>query len=797
MQLPQATGIISFGAGSQLGDVTIGEAAGRDLIKTFNTIVAPAAPPTIERHASAPLPPRPLRGFRDREREQGELLAELRPGGGAWLSGPGGAGISALLRQVASARGAALPEGVAYLDRGALLHDDGSGEGAAPGLDDVAQLLFERFYRSSDPTRRVRVDFSRARAYLQSLQALFIFDRLPLARQQVEQLIDGLAGGSVLVAAPGPPAETLLDMRLAGLPRADAAALLAAGAGADLADQAVAPHLATLCEALGDLPLGLELVGALLRSGVAPLERVAGAVASYASERSPLARALRLVLEALGVDERAALAACVAGDPDLAEDALLGITRLDATRLANATERLAELRLVVASEGRYGIVSLSARQELARLLDVREARRAAAAFFAGAALARPGDLAWAAREAGNLFASAAHAARHGTPGQIGPIARLLHPNVVLEGRWGAWGQLASWAGEAAGREGDDALRAWALHERGVQSLLSGAPAAGLAALGEALAIREGLGEAGAAELTRRAIALATPHSTPPPSRTRPSRWLAIPLLLLLLLAGGIGVAAVRPGQQAATPTALASATPPGVAQAPTPEPTPSAAPSPRPALAATTSAPTPQPDASATPTGAPPPTASATPAPTATADLTAEALVGRCAVIAPALNVREGPGPEYAIVGTLSAGTLITPLAQAYGGAWLEIAGPGSRDWAFNGANPPTLTCAVALADLPLGQIPPTRTATPSATATETPSATPSATATETATATASPSPSLTATAITAPTRRPRPTVEPATETALPIPATILPIPAPLPPTETPPPPTETPIIPG
>jgi hypothetical protein len=189
---------------------------------TDGALLFAAGPPQIERLAQKPRPPRRVRGFVGRDRELAEIQKELQPGGGAWLFGSGGCGLSTLLREVANAPAAsALPDGVAYVDGGA----------EPPFLDDVLQRLFDRFYAASPP---LKVGPEAARTSLSNVQALFALDALPLNNADIRRLADALADSAVLVAAEAAGPDTLLRVRLGGLNLRDAVVLCAAAV--DLAE---------------------------------------------------------------------------------------------------------------------------------------------------------------------------------------------------------------------------------------------------------------------------------------------------------------------------------------------------------------------------------------------------------------------------------------------------------------------------------------------------------------------------------------------------------------------------------
>jgi hypothetical protein len=155
------------------------------------------------------------------------------------------------------------------------------------------------------------------------------------------------------------------------------------------------------------------------------------------------------------------------------------------------------------------------------------------------------------------------------------------------------------------------------------------------------------------------------------------------------------------------PVDVALAEAPTLTPTPTPEatptetPTPTATPTETPTLTAT---PTPVDTPTATPTDTPTPTPTETPTPTPTATPppTPDAMVQ-----VNALNLRAGPGTDYAVVDTLRFGDSLQVIGR-YGSdcSWLEVITPtGLQGWVAGTVQYVVLnlTCA----DLPLGEVRP------------------------------------------------------------------------------------------
>ncbi|HEU4324670.1 MAG TPA: endo-1,3-alpha-glucanase family glycosylhydrolase [Roseiflexaceae bacterium] len=597
------------------------------------TLLGPVAGPArIERLPLTPLAQRPPRDFRDRAEALAALREdELKPGRGAWLTGPAGCGHTALLSQAANLPEAALPDGVVYLN------------GAAePGdLDDIVQQLFRRFYLTEPP---VLATTELAQTYLGPLQALFLFDQLRLPRPDLVDLQNMLPRGAVLIAASGPAPDSLRDLRLDALPRADAVALALSSARIEQPDAATAVLVERLCAALGDLPLPLRLLGRLVRAGRAPLERAVPVLEEMSAQIDPVERAARVLLLVLKPEEGLVLAALVRSGFDADRDLLEAVSGQPADAVDRALEQLVELGLVDGDGRRYTLVSGSLRRALDRLIDPGDQRDRAAAFLLAAGGANAGNLAWLAANKASLLAAVEHALASGQPALAGQLAQIAQPALVLEGQWGSWGRLIGQAAEAARRSGDRAMEAWSLHERGSRAGLLGDRATAQADLERALDLRRALGDgAGSAASAHNLRILVPPPPVPPqrppddtasddsPEAPTPRRRLSplVLALVALVLVALVLFQVVNPlnsGIALSGPTATATAAPTetlpptAISIPPSNTPTPTATPTDTPVP---TDAPTPTETPTAIPTATPTATPTETPTPIPTAVLTA------------------------------------------------------------------------------------------------------------------------------------------------------------------------------
>lgn len=107
----------------------------------------------------------------------------------------------------------------------------------------------------------------------------------------------------------------------------------------------------------------------------------------------------------------------------------------------------------------------------------------------------------------------------------------------------------------------------------------------------------------------------------------------------------------------------------------------------------------PTPTISVTPTPNPTPTATATPTPEP---------ARLCTVVSRALNLRNGPGTDYLLIGSLPRGAALQALARNSDERWIviEVQGSGQQGWVFAGSG--YITCDFPIASLPAATPPPT-----------------------------------------------------------------------------------------
>ena len=146
--------------------------------------------------------------------------------------------------------------------------------------------------------------------------------------------------------------------------------------------------------------------------------------------------------------------------------------------------------------------------------------------------------------------------------------------------------------------------------------------------------------------------------------------------------------------------------------------------------------PTPTPTATPTGTITPAPTATATPLPPPTPTRSSGgSQQPLCVVVANLLNLRPGPGTDYAPpIGALERDAVLLPLNRNSNTSWIRVQVYPNGPTGWVSAAPQFIACNINITHLPLGVIPPTFTPTPTTQTTHTATVTPSYTPTPTGT---------------------------------------------------------------
>jgi hypothetical protein len=539
------------------------------------------------------LRPRPFPGLLDREAEINAASAALQSALPVEFHGQAGLGKTTLLRHLAYHPAAtSFPDGVICLS---ARHQP---------VDDLLQSFFDAFYESDVPFKPTDAQLRHA---LQGKQALILLDDVDLARDEVETLMNAAPGCTFLLTSP----ERHLwgegrALTLQGLPPDDALALVERELGRPLtSEERTAAQ--TLCTALDGHPLRLLQAAAMAREEGRSLVEVA----HQAQIPSPAEALTTETLNSLQEPERRILAALAAlGGAPLPAEHLVALTGLaDAAPVLEALQRRG---LVQAHSPRYSLAGALS-DYLQQVWDLSPWAERALAHFTSWAERHRSAPDYLLEEADAILEVLEWGVSAGHWAEVLRLGQVVEGALALGRRWGAWAQVLQWALTAAQALGDQATKAWGLHQLGTRALCLRDAATAQTSLTEALRLRESLGDRVGAAVTRHnlEVLLGPPPPPPPQPPSTPVPKSGLPLALktmialvpvLLLALGGLGIWYFWP-------------TPPAT-PAPTPTSTlvltvmPTSTPTGTPTLTIT---PTGTPTLTITPTSTPTPTATSTP----------------------------------------------------------------------------------------------------------------------------------------------------------------------------------------
>lgn len=416
------------------------------------------------------------------------------------------------------------PDGVIYLSVGRW------------SADDLLQILFEAFYDSDVPFKPTADQVHQA---LRSKQALVALDDVDLAWDKLERVMDAAPVCAFLLASE----ERRLwgegqMVELEGLSLDDALVLLERDLDRPLTaeERTVAQDL---CVALDGHPLYIRQAVAMVREEDRTLAEITRQMQGPFPAQGCIAQALAVLSEP---EQRVlAVLAALDGAPVSAGPlaALAGLS--DAAPVLEALQGRALIQVLSA---RYTLAG-DLVQVLQRAWDLGPWRVRALAYFAkwaevqrqapdhllGEAEAILRTLEWAADpdhwENTLGLEQEARKDRWTMWTRVVRLGRAVGDALALGGRWSAWDQVLQWVAEAAHDVGDQATRAWALHQRGTRALCLRDDVAGARGfLVQALRLREMLGDQAGARATRRnlrlVVSLTVPPRRPPPPPPAPA-----------------------------------------------------------------------------------------------------------------------------------------------------------------------------------------------------------------------------------------------------------------------------------
>jgi hypothetical protein len=444
-------------------------------------------------------PRRPL--MLGRDREAADVFATIAAGRPAGIYAACGYGKTTLLQSVVAA---AAERGLAPTC--IYLRADGN------RVADLLQDLVRRLYVFDRPVKLTQHECGQL---LGQVSAIVAIDDLRVSEDQVGYLLEVLSGCSLVIGS----AQPVLGRRggsrqLDGLPDESALALLADSLGRPLtADEVSAAG--SLVAAVDGQPLHLRQCAALAREGRHTLRALARQAAGDPEILD------RLSINALAQHQRRALAALA-----LAAGTLLPADVVDAigqvSYLAQWLQSLHERGLAEQREDRFGLPACKAqgyRQLLLKDLDLAVAARGLSNWLT-AADPTAADSQSAAEAALTMME---FAAERGEFTSVLQLARAAERILFLAGRWEAWHDTLSRGVEAARESADKAAEAFFVHQQGTLAFCQDQLEDAYQLLRQALTLREQIGDADGASVTRHNLRMLNLPDPPSPPRSRGPR----------------------------------------------------------------------------------------------------------------------------------------------------------------------------------------------------------------------------------------------------------------------------------
>jgi hypothetical protein len=687
MERPVASPAISV-AGNVEGSIVIGD---NNFVvnNNYGTLVYKQAGPQVRLREMAPKPPRAPRSFFGRSRELALLNQHILNRDPVLLEGLDGIGKSYLVKQAANgAEAQAQPNGVIYLE-------GVDQAGAALGLDDLQQLLFDALFESEP---QLKVTSASARTYLSNTTPLILLDNLKLNEDALDRLADLFPKAPILaVTSQNLESEAFETIKLAPLELAEATQLLAARAKIDL-EEADPLHLEKICTLLNRMPVAIVTVANVIREQELDLAEATLALtqiqtAAAQPNKAAVERSLKFANSYLTDDERQ-MVAMTAAVPGVSA----GRGWLENSPGGQAaSQKLENLGLLQANSPRlrlhpeYAALALDGVDADAIRVDLLDSLNQSLR-------ARSLDFAFVKDELGNILGMLDWAAEQERWADVVAICRGVDAYLILRGVWSAWRHMMERALQAAQALGDRAVEAWARHQLGTLAIGTGELQAAAGQLKQALHLREALGDEVGMAYTQHNLdflgGLIPPQDHEPPRRPpgTHSAWTTVirtALMIVILsgavLAGLISMGQIRPSLGLLAP-ALERTVPAVLAAPPASEtPTETSTNTPLPTSTATatvteTATETTTPTLEATPTLTDTP--SATPTDTLTPTLTLPA------VPVAVVNVGQaycpfGPSYVYLSAVALVKGDIGMVQGRDYAGTWLYVKLEKNGQWCW------------------------------------------------------------------------------------------------------------------
>ena len=456
-------------------------------------ILNEAPPPPRLRPQPVLLRPKPFPALLDRETETTNLIGALKSQQSVECTGVPGSGKTSLLRHVAH------QSQLATTFTAGLVYFQVNQHSAA----DLLKSIFDAFYICDFP---IKPNETEIRHYLQSINALVLLDDVEIDARQIESLMNiAPACTFVSVKTSRSLLGNTLEVSVKGLPTGDAVRLFQKELGRPLSTGEY-KGAQIICESVGCIPLLIlraaheareqnrSLLGIVSESKLTPGDqRLAAAEIKSTSEDE------KKVLAALAVFPGVAVAAdhivAIAG----IQNAQLTLDSLEQRGLIQSYENGYMLASDVKPEQLGNLRHWFARA-LTHFINWTEEHRNQHKLIVGSGAAILLLL---------KQASGAHLWN-----EVRRLGHATEEAFTVSGNWDMWASVLDKMKAAAEAQGNLAERAWALHQLGTRALCLEDRSTAVAALTDALRIREQLNDQIGAAVTRHNLNILLPPLPP-------------------------------------------------------------------------------------------------------------------------------------------------------------------------------------------------------------------------------------------------------------------------------------------
>lgn len=467
--------------------------------------------------------PRDFPDLVGREDEVGAAMVALQAGRPVELYGEKGLGKTSFLRHLSHRSPEAL-EGVVHA---AALDQP---------VEDLLQFLFDRLYRTDGAYKPTP---GQLRELLSDARVLFALDDAELSREDVQRLLDAAPQTLFLLTARVP---NLLGegevLELKGLPGRAAVTLFNRHLGRAL-DEEETDAAEAVCQIVQGIPQEIIRVAARVRHEGLTVDQV------LVEEKERWASGVGATIGAPDVtslpdaDQRIMGVLAAIGDTGISPEHVEALAREPQT--FSALRRLERLGLAKTASPSFTVAERTD-PEAGRFLETEAWRERILEYFTDWCDRYRDDPGRILGSIEPILAILEWARQSGRSQEFIRLARLTEEALILGRRWATWRSLLDQQLEAARAEGDEAARAWALHQLGTQALGQKHRRTARRRLKEALKLRKSLGDRTGARITRHNLRLLPFSIVPPFLATTFIAALALAAFLVVPLGGAaIGV----------------------------------------------------------------------------------------------------------------------------------------------------------------------------------------------------------------------------------------------------------------